>query len=76
MTDHQLNRINHAPCGPAVRVQDRTLRSPGVVLPSIEHTGEDEMRRRVLEAVAPFRAEDGSYRLVNELTHVIARKPA
>jgi SAM-dependent methyltransferase len=54
----------------------RTLRSPGVVLPSLEHTGDDELRRRVLGAVAPFRAEDGSYRLVNELVHVIARKPA
>ncbi len=54
----------------------RTLRSPGVVLPSLQHTGEAEVRRQVLEALAPFRADDGSYRLVNELTHVIARKPA
>lgn len=53
-----------------------TLRSPGVVLPSLEHVGEDELRRQVLDAVAPFRAADGSYRLVNELTHVIATKPA
>lgn len=53
----------------------RVLRSPGVVLPSIEHIGDDELKRRMLEAIAPFRAPDGSYRLVNELTHVIAHKP-
>jgi len=54
----------------------KTLRSPGVVLPSIQHVGDDELRRQVMEAVAPFRADDGSYRLVNELVHVIATKPA
>ncbi len=53
----------------------RALRSPGVALPCLEHTGEDEMRRRVLDAVVPFRATDGTYRLRNELVHVIARRP-
>ena len=52
----------------------RTLRSPGVVLPSLEHVGEEELRRQVLDAVEPYRAPDGSYRLVNELTHVVAQK--
>ena len=54
----------------------RTLRSAGVALPSIEHVGEDELRRQAMEALAPFEASDGSYRMVNELTHVIAHKPA
>lgn len=54
----------------------RTLRSPGVVLPSLQHVGESVLREQVLVAVEPFRAADGSYRLVNELTHVIAHKPA
>ncbi|MEM9611109.1 MAG: class I SAM-dependent methyltransferase [Actinomycetota bacterium] len=54
----------------------RALRSPGVVLPSLEHTGEDELRRRVLDAVAPFRAADGSYLVRNQLVHVVATKPA
>lgn len=54
----------------------RRLRSPGVVLPSLRNVGEDELRRRVLAAIEPFRAADGSYRLVNELTHVIATKPS
>ncbi len=53
----------------------RALRSPGVALPCLEHTGEDEMRRRVLDAVEPFRAADGTYLLRNELVHVIARRP-
>ena len=53
-----------------------TLRSPGVLVPSLEHTGEAELRRRVLESIAPFRSADGSYRLVNELVHVVAHKPA
>jgi SAM-dependent methyltransferase len=52
----------------------RTLRSPGLAVPSLEHLGEDELRARALEAVAPYEAPDGSYRLVNELTHVAARK--
>lgn len=52
----------------------RTLRSPGAVLPSLEHVGEAELRRQVLAAIEPFRADDGSYRLVNEVTHVIGRK--
>lgn len=54
----------------------QALRSPGVVLPSIEHVGEAEVRRQALLAVERFEAPDGSYRLVNELTHVIAHKPA
>jgi SAM-dependent methyltransferase len=54
----------------------KTLRSPGVVLPSLEHVGEDALKCMVLDAVEPFRADDGSYRLVNELTHLIGHKPA
>ncbi len=53
----------------------KVLRSPGVVLPSLEHVGEEELRRQVMTAVEPFRSPTGSYRLVNELTHVIATKP-
>lgn len=53
----------------------RALRSPGVALPSLEATGESELRRRVLEAIAPFRSEAGTYHATNSLEHVIARKP-
>lgn len=52
----------------------RALRSPGLVLPSILHTGEQKLRRQVLEAISPYRDDDGSYRLVNELIHVVARR--
>lgn len=54
----------------------KVLRSPGVVLPSLEHVGETELRRQVMASIDRFRAPDGSYRLVNELTHVVATKPA
>lgn len=54
----------------------RALRSPGLVLPSIRHTGEPKLKRQVLEAIAPHRHDDGTYRLVNELVHVVARKPS
>jgi SAM-dependent methyltransferase len=52
----------------------RALRSPGVVVPALEAVGEDHLRERVLEAVARFRAPDGSYVLANELVHVIGRR--
>ncbi len=50
----------------------RVLRSPGLALPSLLHSGEELLRERVLEAISPFRAPDGSYRLTNELVHVTA----
>lgn len=53
----------------------RALRSPGVAAPSLAAVGEDELRSRVLDAIAPFRAGDGSYVLQNELTHLITRLP-
>ncbi|HUW04432.1 MAG TPA: class I SAM-dependent methyltransferase [Acidimicrobiales bacterium] len=52
----------------------QVLRSPGAVLPSLEHVGEDPLRSLVLESVAHCRSEDGSYRIINEVTHVIAHK--
>lgn len=52
----------------------QTLRSPGVVLPSLQHVGENDLREQVMAAIAPFRAGDGSYRVVNELTHVIGHR--
>ncbi len=52
----------------------RTLRSPGLIVPALDHTGETALRRQVLDAIAPFRTEDGTYRLVNELVHVVARR--
>lgn len=53
----------------------KALRSPGATLPSLVHVGDTELRARVMEAIEPFKAQDGSYRLVNEVTYVMARKP-
>ena len=52
----------------------RALRSPGVVLPSLEHTGEDELRGRVLAAIAPFGDDTQGYRLESALTVVVGRR--
>jgi len=52
----------------------RALRSPGVVLPSLQHTGEAELRRRVLGAIAPFGDDEQGYRLESALTVVVARR--
>ena len=52
----------------------RALRSPGVARPSLDHLGDAELKRRTLDAIAPFEAPDGSYQLDNELTHVIGTR--
>lgn len=53
----------------------RTLRSPGLVLPSIAHTGDAVLRSLVLDAIERFRSPDGTFRLTNELVHVLAERP-
>ncbi|MDH4278438.1 MAG: class I SAM-dependent methyltransferase [Acidimicrobiia bacterium] len=50
----------------------RALRSPGLVVPALAAVGEDELRNRLLPTIERFRAADGSYRIVNELTCVVA----
>ncbi|MGI9605571.1 MAG: class I SAM-dependent methyltransferase, partial [Acidimicrobiales bacterium] len=54
----------------------RCFRSPGLVKPALDAVGEDALRELMLATVEPFRAPDGSYRFVNELTHAVAHKPA
>ena len=53
----------------------RSLRSPGLVKPALDAVGEAALRELCLTTIEPFRAADGSYRLVNELTHAIGHKP-
>ena len=53
----------------------QALRSPGLVKPALDSRGDDALRDLLLPAVEQFRAADGSYRIVNELTHVIGQKP-
>ncbi|MEZ5246896.1 MAG: methyltransferase domain-containing protein [Acidimicrobiales bacterium] len=54
----------------------RCLRSPGLMKPALDLLGEEALRALLMATVDPFRAADGSYRVVNELTHVIGRKAA
>ena len=50
----------------------RAFRSPGLVVPALDAIGEAELKQRLMAAVEPFRASDGSYRFVNELVCVTA----
>jgi len=52
----------------------RCLRSPGLQKPALDLLGDDELRARLMPTLDPFCSPDGSYRVVNELTHVIGRK--
>ena len=51
----------------------KALRSPGLMVPALEAVGETELRDRLLPTIEHCRADDGSYRIVNELTCVVAR---
>lgn len=50
----------------------QTMRSPGLVVPALEHLGEEGLRDLLMPTLEPFRADDGSYRIVNHLTCVTA----
>ena len=50
----------------------QAMRSPGLVLPALEHLGERGLRDLLMPTIEPFRSEDGSYRIVNHLTCVTA----
>ena len=52
----------------------RAARVPGrrAVGGALERLGEAEVRRRVVEAAAPFRRDDGSYRFENRFRYVVA----
>jgi len=53
----------------------RALRSPGLMKPALDRLGDGALRRLLMPTLAPLQAADGSYRVRNALTHVIARKP-
>ena len=53
----------------------RALRSPGLVKPALDAVGETELQRRLMPTIERFRRPDGSYRLVNELSHAIGHTP-
>ncbi len=51
----------------------RGLLSPGPVSLAIRHSGEEAVARAIVEALAPRRRPDGSYRLENEWHYLLAR---
>jgi hypothetical protein len=51
---------------------ERALLAPGSAAPAIERAGEAAVRATLLEAAAPFRRSDGSYRFQNRFSYVIA----
>lgn len=61
---------------PDADVMWQALRSPGLQKPALDLLGDDGLRELLMPTLEPFRATDGSYRVVNELTHVIGRKVA
>lgn len=61
---------------PDADVAWRALRSPGVSQPPLQILGDAKLREIVLTSIATFQAPDGSYLMNNELTHVIAKRPA
>lgn len=57
---------------PDERAAWQTMRSPGLVVPALEHLGDSGLRDLLMPTLEPFRAPDGSYRVVNALTCVTA----
>jgi hypothetical protein len=43
------------------------------VAAAVGESREDDVRRAILAALAPYRAPDGGYRLENEWHHLVAR---
>lgn len=61
---------------PDADVMWQALRSPGLQKPALDEHGDQGLRDLLMPTLDSFRASDGSYRVVNELTHVIGRKTA
>jgi SAM-dependent methyltransferase len=50
----------------------RGLLAGGNLVPAIEHSGEEAVRRAIVEAAEPFRRPQGSYRFENKFRYLIA----
>jgi SAM-dependent methyltransferase len=61
---------------PDAEVMWRCLRSPGLMKPALDLLGDEALGALLMGTFDRFQAADGSYRVVNELTHVIGRKAA
>jgi SAM-dependent methyltransferase len=53
----------------------RCLRSPGLMVPALEQLGDTQLRELLMATIEPCRSDDGSYRVTNQLTHVVGKKP-
>ena len=53
----------------------RCLKSPGLMVPALDALGEAPLRELLMPTLDRCRAGDGSYRVTNQLTHVIGTKP-
>lgn len=51
----------------------RSMISPGPIGAAVRHAGEEAVAEAILDALAPNRRADGSYRLENEWRYVLAR---
>jgi SAM-dependent methyltransferase len=51
----------------------RAMLAPGGVMAAVGESREDEVRRAILDALAPYRVPDGGYRLENEWHVLVAR---
>ena len=52
----------------------RCLRSPGLMVPALDALGEEQLRELLMPTLDQCRSDDGSYRVTNQLTHIIGRK--
>jgi SAM-dependent methyltransferase len=57
---------------PDQRTLERALLASGGAILAIEHSGEDAVRKALVEAAAPFQRPDGSYRFQNRFRYLIA----
>jgi SAM-dependent methyltransferase len=53
----------------------RRLLAPGLVVEAIQRSGEEPVRTAIVESLARYRTDSGSYRLDNEWHYLIARRP-
>lgn len=68
----ETEAIHELPDGDAMW---RCLRSPGLMVPALEQLGDARSRELLMATIEHCRADDGSYRISNQLTHVVGKKP-
>ena len=70
--------IADAPAQWRYATQDTALRgmlASGPVIVAVEHSGDDAVRAAAIEAIAPFRRDDGSFVISNVFRYAIGTRP-